>query len=133
MSLRKWLFPYTSSLEEQLKEVKVERDNLLNRLLHAYSGYELRQPVPSYADAQAAVTKPPTEDQVLGKGTHATIDLMKEYESACLRADAETSDVTVESDRLRVQEEFQKHAQEYEERLMKARTAAAANSGIKEL
>ena len=134
MNLRKVFFPYTHHLEEQLKELRIERDALLNRLLHAYSGYELKQPVPSYAEAQSiTVTKSPTSDEVMGKGTHSTLDLMKEYEDACLRADAETSDVTVESDRARVQEEFQEAAKEYENRLLKARAAAAANSGIKEL
>jgi hypothetical protein len=133
MNLRKFFFPYTVSLEERVKELTVERDNLLNRLLHAYSGYELRQPVPSYAEAQGigqpGVNKSPVGDEVLGRGTHSTLDLMKEMEEATLRAESGFDDLTVEAARQRAEEDMQDEGRAYTERVRKAKVEAAAAAG----
>src|SRR5258707_12832522 len=97
------MFPYTTSLEERVRELTVERDNLLNRLLHAYSGYELRQPVPSYAEAQGigqpAVNKAPSTEDVVGRGIMSTEALMQEYEKACLAESEGITGVTIEAER----------------------------------
>jgi len=134
VGVRKWLFPYTSSLEERVKELTVERDNLLNRLLHAYSGYELRQPVPSYAEAQGigavGVNKAPGAEDVIGKGTHSTLDLLKELEDATLRAESGFDDLTVEAARQRAEEDMQDEGRAYTERVRKAKVETAAAAGL---
>jgi len=133
VGIRKWFFPYTVSLEERVRELTKERDDLLNRLLHAYSGYELRQPVPSYAEAnglgQPAATKAPTGDEVLGRGRKSTMDLMAEYEEACLAESQGIANVTARAERQRVEEENLKAAEEYEDNKIKAQKQAAAESG----
>lgn len=133
MGLRKWFFPYTVSLEERVKELTVERDALLNRLLHAYSGYELHQSVPSYAEAQGigvpAATKAPTGDEVLGRGVMSNDQLMREYEEACLREAAGVEGITLEAARQKAEEDNLAAAEEHEQNLLKAKQRAAAESG----
>lgn len=132
MGIRKWLFPYTASLEERIAKLEKEREDLLNRLLHAYSGYELRQPVPSYAEAnglgQPGVTKAPKDDEII-LSRRPSIDLLAELENASLREADGIADVTWKVERERIEEENRKAADEFEQAKIKAMKQAAAESG----
>ena len=128
-----YLCPYVRSLETQVEKLEKERDELLNRLLHAYSGYELRQPVPSYAEVQQAQYKSPAGDEVIGRGVHATLDLLDELENETMRRSTGIADITVAAAREQAKEANEEAAQEYERNLVRARTAAAAESGIRDV
>lgn len=124
------LFPSYRMLEEQVRELKAQNETLLNRLIYAYSGYELRQAVPTYADALAASNKAPTEDKVLGTGIHSNFDLLRELEEASLKESEGISDITIAAARSRAEQENLEAAEEYTARLEKARNAAKVDNGL---
>jgi hypothetical protein len=132
VNLVKLLFPYRAHLEKQIEELKAEKDALLNRLLHAYSGYELKQPVPSYAEVNGKVPSLPETDTVMGKGTHSTLDLLEELENETLRRSEGIDDITVKAARDAAIRENQEAAAEYERNMIKMKAKAAAESGVKE-
>jgi hypothetical protein len=130
-SLISYLSPYVRSLELRIEELNAERIALQNRLLHAYSGYELRQPVPSYAEVSANADKVvPGGDAVIGAGNRATVDILQALEDKSWEEAEGVTGLTAEAARQRAQEEFDNNAKEYEERLIKAKQKAAADSGM---
>lgn len=132
-SLLSYLSPYVRSLELQVEKLDAERVQLQNRLLHAYSGYELRQPVPSYADAQGigqpAVNKAPSTEDVIGRGIMSTESLMQEYEKACLAESEGITGVTIEAERQRVIAANAEAGAEYEKNIEAAKRQASMESG----
>jgi hypothetical protein len=133
-SLLGYLSPYVRSLELRIEELNTERVALQNRLLHAYSGYELKQNVPSYYEAQQKdAGTANVGDAVMGTGSHSTVDVLKKLEDASWEEDSGITGMTAEAARQRAQEEFDNNAKEYEQRVLQARRDAAAKSGISEV
>lgn len=121
---------YTKSLEKRVEKLEKEREDLLNRLLHAYSGYELRHPVPSYFEAQnaqPAANKAPTGDEVIGKGIHSTFDLLQELENATLQESEGIPDITVKVAREQAVEENERAAKEMEDEIIRNKKVSGIN------